>query len=856
MELKCNSVDSSYFALMIEEGIKIIKNDGHGVNYQGNWNQTKCVKELFKERGLAKCFEWSVLKEDSNALAVGLTNGKVVLCYHENKMDFAYRKEFSARCSRPCTSVAWNPVNPNLIACGFDRHRSDQSLFVWDVSTYHSVSPDKSKISIDANLQLTSPSPGKFYPKPKNEFGYAESVNSVIWLRQEPLTLTAGMNGKTLRMYDIRTQIKSTTAQSTISSKAVYGLCQDPLLDKRLATFFENQVHIWDTRNFTKPATILTEIQNVVKIGWCPTRCGLIATLSNGVSAGRSISVYDMKYATATGSDRLSDIQYYPLDQVITPFNNSDEAISTFTWHESKNVSNQLVSISKNGTINSCLAFEKISVSSDNGSNLLASINGRNHSYKLINNTTNILSTATIMKDRALSGYGMDNTNLTDLENDQFNLKYFWYWIKRIKAKTKELQDYDKVSRNTIISTFEKKKNYFAGLNTFIRHSRNDSIAENFKWHGIPGQLNMVYVNAVRSDIINLCEWFTMRELNLQEKREEFRNKIYQYTDIYRASAVAMWHLDMELAIKVLNNSKSQSSDSTLIAMALSGYTGSDKTNPLWKNMCLNLQQKLTNPYLKATCSYLISQPNSGLYSCYQSILDNQDIHIQDRVGFACMYLSDENLFSYMETLSNYVISSGNLEGVLLTGLNTDEGVELLESYVDKTGDIQSVVLALLQTSDATVLKNKTISFWVEEYKNMLCSWKLWKKHACIQIQLRNISSSNQFKAKKDIVAQCNYCQKPLNRVKHSTGRGRSSYVMPGQKTGVCAKCQKPSPRCSVCSLHPECIEVSKDEKTSSNLLTWCQSCKHTGHAEHLEAWFAEHLTCPVSGCTCTCGHY
>ena len=35
---------------------------------------------------------------------------------------------------------------------------------------------------------------------------------------------------------------------------------------------------------------------------------------------------------------------------------------------------------------------------------------------------------------------------------------------------------------------------------------------------------------------------------------------------------------------------------------------------------------------------------------------------------------------------------------------------------------------------------------------------------------------------------------------------------------------------------------------------TWCQTCRHGGHAEHLLDWFKAHAVCPVTGCVCKCG--
>ena len=35
---------------------------------------------------------------------------------------------------------------------------------------------------------------------------------------------------------------------------------------------------------------------------------------------------------------------------------------------------------------------------------------------------------------------------------------------------------------------------------------------------------------------------------------------------------------------------------------------------------------------------------------------------------------------------------------------------------------------------------------------------------------------------------------------------------------------------------------------------TWCQSCRHGGHADHIAEWFATHKECPVTQCDCFCG--
>lgn len=34
---------------------------------------------------------------------------------------------------------------------------------------------------------------------------------------------------------------------------------------------------------------------------------------------------------------------------------------------------------------------------------------------------------------------------------------------------------------------------------------------------------------------------------------------------------------------------------------------------------------------------------------------------------------------------------------------------------------------------------------------------------------------------------------------------------------------------------------------------TWCQTCKHGGHALCQASWFAAHTECPASNCNCRC---
>lgn len=65
-----------------------------------------------------------------------------------------------------------------------------------------------------------------------------------------------------------------------------------------------------------------------------------------------------------------------------------------------------------------------------------------------------------------------------------------------------------------------------------------------------------------------------------------------------------------------------------------------------------------------------------------------------------------------------------------------------------------------------------------------------------------------------------------------------------------CPNCHKPLPRCAVCLINmgsqssyfgPESVSNLTQTIKSAEFsvwFTWCQTCRHGGHAEHLLDWF------------------
>lgn len=176
---------------------------------------------------------------------------------------------------RQCNAVAWNPIDSNLIVAGLNKDRSDHSILLWDVMKCPFSNENSSSRLNNSNSSSVSTShhhhvtPTMEFSRPIMEIGMAEAAHSLCWFKTQPRTMMVGMNMKQLKMFDLRDPMK--VVNSTIT-KAVLGCTIDPNNDKLLASFFDNQICVWDLRNFDKP--VLTSSQNKViqKIAWCPTR--------------------------------------------------------------------------------------------------------------------------------------------------------------------------------------------------------------------------------------------------------------------------------------------------------------------------------------------------------------------------------------------------------------------------------------------------------------------------------------------------------------------------------------------------------------------------------------------------------
>ncbi|XP_041102180.1 GATOR complex protein MIOS [Polyodon spathula] len=796
-----------------------------------------------------KCVAWYPKHEPECLLAVGQANGRVVLTSlgqnHNSKCKDLMGKEFVPKHARQCNTLAWNPVDSNWLAAGLDKHRADFSVLIWDISSR--FTPEASVTTEKIRLSAVDTDAGLVVTKPLYELGQNDACLSLCWLPRDQKLLLAGMH-RNLAIFDLR----NTSQKMFVNTKAIQGVTVDPHFHDRVASFFEGQVAIWDLRKFEKPVLTLTEQPKpLTKVAWCPTRTGLLATLTRD---NNIIRLYDMQHTpTPIGDETEPTI----IERSVQPCENH---IASFAWHPSSQ--NRMVVVTPNRSMTDFTVFERISLAwSSTGSLMWAC--GR-HLYECTEEgdaSSVERDIATKMRQRAQSRYGHDTEqvwrNYLLAGADDPQLKSLWYTLYFMKQYTEDLEQKPLVNKLPLV---------YSGIKNIVKSS-SGTFERRCCWNGSDRQADVIrYHSDERCLALQLCGWIKRGpEIDV----EPFLQSLEVEMEWERAAAVALFNLDIRRAIQILNKGASaEKGDLNLnaVAMALSGYT--DEKNSLWREMCSSLRLQLSNPHLCVMFAFLTSEPGS-----YDGVLYESRLAVRDRVAFACMFLSDSQLPRYIEKLASEMKEAGNLEGILLTGL-TKDGVDLMESYVDRTGDVQTASFCMLKGSPGEVVKDSRVQCWIENYRNLLDAWRFWHKRAEFDIHRSKLDPSS--KPLAQVFVSCNFCGKSISyscsAMPHQ-GRGFSQYGVSGSptksKVTSCPGCRKPLPRCALCLMNmgtpvsscpgtgksDEKVDLSKDKKLAqfNNWFTWCHNCRHGGHTGHMLSWFRDHTECPVSACTCKC---
>ena len=132
---------------------------------------------------------------DGVILAAGQASGRIsFVSFRDGEGKFLVeRGELTPRTSRTCSAVSWyrGPGHASILASGYEKHRTDNAIAVWDLTQV--IMSDSVLYIITDNM-----SQGRMTDiKPVVEFGLTDSCCSLAWFQSS--TLAAGMNGKIVR---------------------------------------------------------------------------------------------------------------------------------------------------------------------------------------------------------------------------------------------------------------------------------------------------------------------------------------------------------------------------------------------------------------------------------------------------------------------------------------------------------------------------------------------------------------------------------------------------------------------------------------------------------------------------------
>ncbi|KAK0452344.1 hypothetical protein EV421DRAFT_1768424 [Armillaria borealis] len=276
-----------------------------------------------------KCFAWSPDPYFDDLVAVGNSSGRVDLFRLEaskyarrnNVLSMGPTISFPLRNSRSCNALSFCSADPNYLAVGLDKARGDCSLVIYDIaSSLPSMALPMDPVETASSASRPQPQIPRADLGPRTDarvlqqHAPAEIVSALSFLPNSTSLLLASISSRWLRLFDLRSPMPATT---NVASK-VYGIATDPFEPRRIATFGDGIVAVWDTRKFNQPLLTFTErdasaadgavrdyTQPYSTVEFSSTRRGTLATLERNASRVRMWDIMEAQAQIA--NDGSSD---------------------------------------------------------------------------------------------------------------------------------------------------------------------------------------------------------------------------------------------------------------------------------------------------------------------------------------------------------------------------------------------------------------------------------------------------------------------------------------------------------------------------------------------------------------------
>ncbi|KAM0753350.1 hypothetical protein T439DRAFT_323988 [Meredithblackwellia eburnea MCA 4105] len=349
------------------------------------WEEGKSLQDsrattlaVVSELSQLRTFAWSPHQSLHDLVAVGLTTGRTLLLRldasaspsavrqaQEGVVPTVSAVQINVRHSRPCNVVAFCSERPGLLAIGLEKARGE-SLLLFDIeasastleggrggssSTYpqshnHSTIATSSRLGLNRNASpsasvthgassaVSTPGGASTEPQPLVQMGSSETVTSAAWLacgstsNTGPI-LVAGMGGKWLRAYDLRSP---QSPAATWGSRSILSISANPFNGYQFTSHGDDGiVKLWDLRKSSDPLLSFSEVdacanppttrvrpssvsaKPLADMAWSPTRRGVFATLEKDSNCIRVWNLADgpLAYPTRSGHDTSHHPQHH-----------------------------------------------------------------------------------------------------------------------------------------------------------------------------------------------------------------------------------------------------------------------------------------------------------------------------------------------------------------------------------------------------------------------------------------------------------------------------------------------------------------------------------------------------------------
>ena len=363
-----------------------------------------------------------------------------------------------------------------------------------------------------------------------------------------------------------------------------------------------------------------------------------------------------------------------------------------------------------------------------------------------------------------------------------------------------------------------------------------------------------------RQICLAICGWMV-----LEKELEQQSLKLIENGEGYRAIVLSVFKGNRSLALKLL---KYCIREKKLENIGLGAVIACERVSCEQQGLCAWMAEETNDPYLKALLAYFVSGD-------WMSVLDMEQLALGDRVGIALKHLNDESLGRYLDSATSTAISEGDVEGLVLTGLDAP-AMDLLQSYVAKSNDLQTAVLVMSFTCPMYV-SDLRWEIWKEIYFMQMQAWRCFLERTRFIVEHNKRAVTRDGRAMNEVppgqvTLRCNHCLGSLARRDKLNNRSGTEEISAGSDPNlrepkaaagvICPKCGRHMPRCGICMMWLGTPDPSKSNANSvlanldvmAKLITFCMRCNHGFHSHHARDWYAKHRLCPVPECQCSCG--